>query len=424
MKAKVEAVLMLALVVTFVLFFLPQRLLVFGSDVFDGNFNVAVEVYVLALEGVDCSGVENLSKMVEGALQACDLSFTNGSIMYNWMVAYWGEYREIKVNLSVSRISNWNQYKQIVESEDNTIIINCHGEVLPVPHGYSEEGWISKIAEAMLERRMTWAHTANYPLKYSWKEDTNTTTELGLTGFRALMSHIGLNVTGVDCLPPGDPKELLLVNQPVKQSLGLSWAFDGVNFVEQGYPLNGSVFKEYVVQSLWGLADEYMTGAVIAYKNLSQGNHGFYVHIGTNATFDSQQQPTNGDWLRGYVATAASIYAVAISNAGEHAIAQAESAIIKAEEEGRTVGLEDARSHLEKAQGYFEKTHFSPLIESVYYSMDAAENAQKPANPLQQYALLLVALATIGVTTTSLAIGFKNKKGTSKAKGEKLKVQS
>lgn len=412
MKVKIEAVSVSTLFMIFLLSSLLQHAFAYETGSFDGNFNVDVKVYVLALEGVGFSGVGDINAMIEGALRTCDLSFTNGSIIYRWPCAFWGEYREIRLNLTVICVSSWNVYKQIVESEEKAIMINAHGEILPVPHGYSEEGWIAKIAGAMLERRMTWAHTANYPLKYSWKEDTNTTAELGLAGFRTLMSYIGLNVTGVDCLPPISPTELIAITPAARDSFFMTWSrFADAAQVQYGCPLNGSIFKDYVVQSIWGRPDQAMTGAVIAYKNLSQGNHGFYVHVGTNATFTGESNPrlTNGDWLRGYVASAASIYAVAISAASEQAVAQAESAIRKAEEEGRTVGLEDARSHLEEAQGYFEKYVFSPLIASVYYSIDAAENAQKPPSPLQQYALPIAMLAVVGTAVTALTI--KRKRG-------------
>jgi hypothetical protein len=88
--------------------------------------------------------------------------------------------------------------------------------------------------------------------------------------------------------------------------------------VELGRPLDGSVFSNYVISRIWGVNE--MTGAVLAFMKPSvrampnnRYGCGYYVHIGTRNTFTASNNPTDGDYYRGFVG-AASIALVEVSS--------------------------------------------------------------------------------------------------------------
>jgi len=212
-------------------------------------------------------------------------------------------------------VSSWSYYKSVIESEKDVIIVNCHGEILPVPSGYTAEGWVDKIAEAMLYRKVTWVHTAGYPFYYYWVEGASSMTIWGTLGFKRLMQYISIN--DAECWPPGSESVLISLNTEAQGPFGDSWPdIQGyAAYVQAGRPLSGSLFKNYTLFPIWGTLDGYLTGAVIAFIKPSERlmpseryGSGVYVHIGTNETFNVSEEPTGGDYWRGYVGAAAAIY--------------------------------------------------------------------------------------------------------------------
>ena len=63
-------------------------------------------------------------------------------------------------------VTSWITYKNVIIYNAGVIIVNTHGQILPVPNGYTKEDWVDKISEAMLTRRVTWVHVAGYPFYY------------------------------------------------------------------------------------------------------------------------------------------------------------------------------------------------------------------------------------------------------------------
>jgi len=186
-------------------------------------------------------------------------------------------------------VQSWSLYKSIIESYVGVIVINIHGEIIPVPSGYNREGWVDKIAEAMLKRRITWVHTAGYPFYYAWYQGTSNMELWGEDGFKRLMSHI--NLTDVTCLTD-DELTHVDINNAAEQNLAAWKGLSQVVRVQRGRPLKASDFQNYTILPIWGCEDTYMTGAVVAFvkpsERLPKDCRGFgaYVHIGTNATFD------------------------------------------------------------------------------------------------------------------------------------------
>ena len=213
-------------------------------------------------------------------------------------------------------IKEWFSYKSVIESCNDAIIINTHGEILPIPSGYSAVDWINKIAEAMLKRRVTWVHTGGYPFYRVWYQGATQSEEWpsgGINGFKNFMSHINLN--DVTCWPPGSETEQVLLNTHAENTLELGWDVECAYLAERGRPLKASDFKNYIILPIWGDEDSYLTGAVIAFVKPSERllpserrGFGAYVHIGTRKTFASSGNETDGDFYRGYVGAAVAIW--------------------------------------------------------------------------------------------------------------------
>jgi hypothetical protein len=125
-----------------------------------------VNVYVVCLEGVNARGVGNMSRVLNGVLKASTPIGNPYQRIRRWtgeervISAFYSELvlEEIPINVSVTAVMDWTAYRILVEYASNVIIVNAHGEILPVPSGYSWNGWVNKIAQAMLNHRVTWVH--------------------------------------------------------------------------------------------------------------------------------------------------------------------------------------------------------------------------------------------------------------------------
>lgn len=190
------------------------------------DYGVAdVRVYVVMLDGVDAHGVNNVSRAVKGVLEV-------GS---------------------------------------NIVIVNIHGETIPIPRGYSEEGWIDKIAEAMIYRNVTWVHTVGYPFYY-YQSQSGEWAEWGEEGFKRLMAHMGKE--NVTCHPPDDEHNKVYLSLDTEYSIMNDWPGVALAFyAERGKPLNASMFRDCSLFPIWGTPDGYLTGAIIRFRPLHPHRH-------------------------------------------------------------------------------------------------------------------------------------------------------
>lgn len=361
-----------------------------------------VTVYVIALDGVNASGVNDVSRMVEGILSACRV---NSSCYYTeevWAISpiVLGE---IKINTTPTIVEDWKTYKKLIEKTTNAIIINVHGEVLPVPSGYTKETWTDKIAEAMLTRNITWVHTTGYPL-YNYQYQNGTQGEWKEKGFQRLMSHIGLN--NVTCRPKVEETELISMHTHARdfiESFGWDHLEDAF-YVEHGRPLNCSYFKDYIILPIWGTDIDYATGAIVRFAPNNQTNPGIYVHIGTYQTYDSLKRPTDADFMRGYAGAAAAIWTSAYKTVAKKKITEAKQAIAKAEADGRTKGLDQAKQLLNKAKEYYQLGYYLAALETARQAKKTANHTTKP-NFLEAYGLhLTIAIIAGTIIATTLTI--------------------
>jgi hypothetical protein len=142
-----------------------------------------IKLYIVDLDDVGGVRAANHSAVVEGAKQATfinidqKLSFDNVNVY---------------VNASYELVHDWQTYKHVVETTNNTIIVNTHDEILPVPEGYTKEGWVAAIADFLLNRWGTWVHTGGLP--FCLVQYENGTTEEWNDGFKKLMAYTNQNV--------------------------------------------------------------------------------------------------------------------------------------------------------------------------------------------------------------------------------------
>ncbi len=315
------------------------------ADEHVGLGEVGVDVFVVALDGVGGAGVDNISRTVEGVLRASQIE------IIKWVIdtSIW-KFGELEINITATIVRSWGEYEEVVQTSSNGIIVNAHGETIPVPSGYSKEAWVDKIAEAMLNRNVTWVHTGGYPFFYTWDQDLNDEEFLGELGFQKLVNHIGKD--NATCYPPGSKFEKVPLYDITQHYLLHNWPGLANAFrVERWNPIKASDFGDCVVNVIWGSPNDYMTGAIISFaKSETNGSFGFYVHIGAGQTYSSQGEVESRDFYRGYAGAAQAIFTVGWRLGSEKAISEAERAIKNAESEGRTKGLDSAGQLLNNAR--------------------------------------------------------------------------
>lgn len=160
----------------------------------------SAKVYILKLDAVGAWWVDNMSDAVEGAIEACTPKERHDNIPRAHPKC--GETAPY-YDISYQVVTDWSTYVDIIQYEVGVIIVNTHGEILPVPSGYSNTDWVDAIADAMITRSVKWAHMAGYPFYYVWHQGDSEKSFWGVNGFKALMNHIGLyNVQlPIDTLP-------------------------------------------------------------------------------------------------------------------------------------------------------------------------------------------------------------------------------
>jgi hypothetical protein len=372
---------------------------------------VNLKLYIVEVDGVGGLGAKpyNSCLTTEGALDAAGTVSAfypgrpNNGIW--WMDYIDGGVLHYQLNVTVeaSVIRDWQSYREIVEEGKNVIVLNSHGQIIPVPRGYSPEEWVDRIADAMLNRNVTWVHTAWYPFSAYHIEGESEHHLWGGEGFRHLMKHIGIQ--NATCTPPGSESVLISLNPYTQVYFADSWpSIQGyAAYVQAGRPLNASQFKEFIVSSpIWGTMDAYLTGGIIKFaRNFNaSGSFGFYVHIGTNETFNVSEEPTGGDYWRGYVGAAAAIWANALRIMGEEKIREASTAIKEAEAEGRTKGLDESIRLLNEAlEELYEKHLYIAAIIDAVKAKEAAENAVQPSL-IEKYGGQIMTTAILCITIT------------------------
>jgi hypothetical protein len=313
MKNKYRLITSLLFCVLLVPIYLPS------GPVSGGSSQGTADVYILALSDVPChvngwpESNDYKNQCVSGAIEA--VSFQTSASLPLVHPKYGNSQPFYAVNYSV--ITDWYTYSNVVQYRSNFIVVNTHGEILPVPSSFSSQGWMAVIADAVLNRSAVWVHTAGYPFYYIWYQGQSQSTLWTGLGFQNFTQYIGMDT--VSCFAPGDDTTPVEISDYASNMLTRGWPNIGsAYYAEEGRPLNSATFKNYTVYPIWGSTIDYMTGAVITFVNPGQryepGQHsgfGAYVHIGTRNITDAYYHNVySPNYMRGYVGCAAALAVV------------------------------------------------------------------------------------------------------------------
>ena|GEM_PF-2620058 len=272
-------------------------------------------VYIINLSGVGSWWVDNPSDAVEGAIKALNVTGVNYESQNVPLVHPKKGKEPPFVDMDYEVVTSWNTYKTVIESAENVIVVNTHGEILPVPSGYSKESWADEVAEAMLERQMIWVHIAGYPFYNVWFQGQSVMETWGEGGLQEVMAHIGKSDVTIPILSGSDPDDLTLeAADNLKPLIGGWQGVYNAMVVHRDRPLLESDFSGYEVLRLWG-SSTYYTGVVVGFVKPGErfdpelrSGFGAFVHIGTKYTMDGNGEETNADIWRAYVGTAAALW--------------------------------------------------------------------------------------------------------------------
>jgi len=122
------------------------------------------DVYIIKIPGYATSWVSDMDAVARGVAQSCMVKPLVHT--YDW------------TPLTYLEINDINTYELIVSNPDlvkpsgfrgetGIIVVNVHGEVLPVPSDYTDPyGWIQVITTSIRTRGLTWAQVAGWPMYY------------------------------------------------------------------------------------------------------------------------------------------------------------------------------------------------------------------------------------------------------------------
>lgn len=380
--------------------FLPATASVSSSTTPD-NEQLGLDVRVLALDGVAASDVDNISRVIEGVYDAVRLLNSTGFWYRGTPDAF--EKQNVSVVANYRVITNWQSYKGLMESGSGFVIVNAHGETVPVPAMYSAGSWVDVIAEAMLHRNVTWVHMAGYPFS-RYAREGQSIEPWGEDGFKRLMSHIGRpNATAWPTHNSENEKVLITTDAAVCLDNINKWSprlFAGC--VSIGRPISSLEFEKLLVLQLYEDYGDCCVGGVVAFaEHEDDAVHGFYVHLGANETFSAYVNATDRDYSRGYVGTAAAIWAIFEKRVSEAKLQEAQHAIDLAKADGRIRGIIEAGDLLEEAKACFAAHRYWSAMETAFLAAEAANNAVQ----LDWYEKNAVALTLIGVAIACLVGG-------------------
>ncbi len=355
----------------------------------------SLKIYVVALEGVATSCVENLSEVVDGVIEAAALNKT--SVLLGFAGLGGLNFREVEFDAICTVITDWAGYELLVEFSSDVIVINAHGAYLPVPRGYSKDDWVGKIAYAMLNRQVTWVHLSGYPFYYVQHQGGDV-EKWGEDGFQELMTYIGRG--DVDCHIPVQDLSFAISGWG-SQSLRDWRRVDDV-YAKSVTPVKASDFNELLILGVYTISlapERFYSGAVIRFSlTKDASDYGFYVHLGAGEFTDVDRNEVDApDFYMGYVATAAAIWCeVGFSTVLLFAKVPRDIARAKAAE--RTQGLDEAESLLVQAVNAYQEGKFKTAIALAYQAQEVVANATRPPDYLALYGpyAFMISIVAVG----------------------------
>lgn len=274
------------------------------------------KVYIINLAGVPSWWVDNKSRVADGAIDACML---NGTFIQDNVprahprrnVDYPPYY-----DATPCIVTDWGLYHEIITGYNGVIVVNTHGEYLPIPHLYTKEQWVDEIAEAMLNRRLTWVHVAGYTFYKVYYAQTQTSEDWGEQGFKHFMNHI--NKGNINLWPDPYSENETATNVFVEKRTQISNWYDRTGHQVTSYseanlgrPLKFEDFKEYLLMPIFKYKDRWAGAAVVFAKAgaryVSEHGCGAYVHMGMRYLYGSGWTP-DSDYGKGFIGTAIALW--------------------------------------------------------------------------------------------------------------------
>jgi hypothetical protein len=260
--------------------------------------NKTINIYILNISTSGNSAVWDRNNVTRGVRDAVGDAVNN---------------TELKVTGETFRVTIVNSSDQLLDMVNNganytnSVFINAHGEVLPIPDTYYNDSltWIDKIADNCRNHGWIWAQIAGYPFYYIGNTHYWETPQT--IGPKGLQRFLGDNTTSASTLNEtlrewGLTEDNVNVgfNTPAfgdiysrlpEDPLGsnpITTNFSSVNFL--GYVGTGQTFPDYSEGILmYGL------------------DTGVYVHSGLAPNASNGGDHGEDDWLKGYAAAAIAI---------------------------------------------------------------------------------------------------------------------
>lgn len=157
---------------------------------------IGTDVYIVMIPDVPTSWVSDMEAVRRGVETACMV--TPLVHLDTWK------------GLTYLEISDMPTYEYIIQYPENVkppgfhgetgiIVVNAHGEVLPVQPGCNWETWVRVIRQHVQRKAVTWVQVAGYPFYY-YSKGSHVKTEVGPQGFQLFLEPI-LGQNTIDCWP-------------------------------------------------------------------------------------------------------------------------------------------------------------------------------------------------------------------------------
>lgn len=368
------------------------------------DVSVNINVYIVAIEGVNDNLTGNMSWAVQGAVEASSVDSVKFAL---------GDYpgddsvsgKRIPANITASVITDWQNYRVVVENVSNAIIVNVHGETFPVPSNYTKEQWMQQVCEAVAYRNNTWVHTGGYPFYY-YQTERGETGEWGQDGFKQFCAFIGKeNVTcGLPSYIIGNYRWHL--SQEAMVQLAGNWNGAWALYAYGRSALNSSEWDDCLLYPIWGDGSphDYPLGAIVRYGTPERsGDYGLYVHVGAIDTSNIGIFFDVRDWnfTRSYIGTAEAIYMVSMRLVAESLVSKALRAV------GGDVKSEAGQLSQQAVEAY-GMAHFDLALLNAEKALEKMAIAR---NQFVQdiYVLSVAALVSAGAVLAALAVGRRRK---------------
>jgi hypothetical protein len=333
---------------------------------------------VLDLGGVD-TGVGNVTQVKAGIADAVvDRILTSGSRL------------SANVTFQLSTVTAWSQYSHLVADDSNFVLVNLHGQYLPVPAGYNSSVWLNTVLNAISVRSVAWVHLGGYPLHWAWAED-GSNVDLGSQGFQ-LLAETGLWTNAV--IGPPNPGWSVAALDPVFCCGSSPWLDN--SWLNNKVPYSGDIayaklgnYSLITQQGTFGFYPYLYEVADNTHRLYSAGGNGFIYgsnlqSVGSFVDFDPAALLTTDntisriplDYAKGFLGTLLALYPLIANPLYE--MNSASQQISNERSSGKTSGLDTAQNLFAQSMSEYQAGHQFPSLVLAEQAYSAAQEATTP----------------------------------------------